>query len=302
MSAEIGRSRFTILLPITRPPVFLPYAVDSVLAQSHADFELFIVGDGAPAATISWAKSAEERDSRVRLFEFPKGARHGEANRHAALAEATGTFVAHIADDDLWFPDFLTEMALHLRAVDFGNLVQCYVDANGKISSEPGDLATPTTHARMLNGRWNFFGLTVAGYRMSTYRTLTEGWFPAPAEVFTDLNMWRKFLSDRRVTSATRFAIQSLTFPAPPRAKWSVERRAREIGVFAERIRNPDARRDIAAEGFRALTGTMRSEVIAEASAHIAALQRERNLLKSSLDLIESRQRRATGGLFPGTH
>ena len=43
------------------------------------------------------------------MFDFPKGDRHGEAHRHAALAEARGELVAHICDDDLWFPEHLAE-------------------------------------------------------------------------------------------------------------------------------------------------------------------------------------------------
>lgn len=293
-------NRFTVLLPITRPPAFLPFAVESVLNQTHADFELFIVSDGAPVATIAWARSAEERDSRIRLFDFPKGARNGEAHRHTALAEATGTFVAQIGDDDLWFPDFLAEMALHLRAVDFGNLIQCHIYPDGEIATIPGDLALPATRERMLKTVWNFFGPTVAGYRMSAYRQLADGWTPAPADLPTDLHMWRKFLSDSRLRAGTRFAIQSVVFPTPLRTNLSEEKRAGEIAAFAERIRDPDARRDIAAEGFRALFAAAKAEVAAEASAHLMGLQSERNLLKTKLDLLETRQQRAPGR-FPLT-
>lgn len=42
--------RFTILLPIHRPPVLPRYAVETVLGQSESDRELFITCDGASAA------------------------------------------------------------------------------------------------------------------------------------------------------------------------------------------------------------------------------------------------------------
>jgi hypothetical protein len=289
MSIESSASRFTVLLPVTRPPAFLPYAVQSVLAQSHADFELFIVSDGAPPATTAWVKSAAERDSRIRLFDFPKGARNGEAHRHTALAEATGTFVAQIADDDLWFPDFLAEMTLHLRAVDFGNLLQCLVRADGMIATIPGDLALLATRERMLKTVWNCFGPTVAGYRMSAYRQLATGWSPAPSDLPTDLHMWRKFLSNGRMRIGTRFAIQSLVFPTTLRTNLSEKTRVGELAAFAERIRDPGARRDIAAEGFRALAAAAIADIFEAASDKIMSLQNERNLLKAKLDLLETR-------------
>ena len=40
-------------------------------------------------------------DERVRFLDFPKGARHGELNRHEALREARGRIVCYLSDDDL---------------------------------------------------------------------------------------------------------------------------------------------------------------------------------------------------------
>ncbi len=39
---------FTVLLPVIRPPALLPYAIESVLAQSERDFVLCVIGDGPP--------------------------------------------------------------------------------------------------------------------------------------------------------------------------------------------------------------------------------------------------------------
>lgn len=284
--------RFTILLPITRPPAFLPYAVETVLGQTHSDFELFIISDGAPAATIEWAKSAEKRDARVRFFDFPKGERHGEAHRHAALQEATGTYVAQIADDDLWFPGFLSEMALHLRTVDFGNLVQCVVDANGKIDAFAGDLDAPNVRERMMLTGWNFFGPTVTGYRITAYRQVS-GWSPAPAGLPTDLYMWRKFLGNPKVKTGTRFAVQSVGFPTPQRTRWSEERRNAEIAAFAKRLEDSDVRRDIAAEGLRAAYTAGRRDIASEATVRMQALAKERDVAQAALNLMRSRPQSA---------
>lgn len=239
--------RFTILLPIHRPPDLIPFAVDSVLGQSHEDFELFIVCDGAPEETADWANDAARRDPRIRAFVFEKGARHGEAHRHAALAHATGTFVAHITDDDLWFPHFLAELSRLLKKVDFGNLLQARVRANGRIYAIPGTLADKKLRHRMLHRRTNICGLTETGYRLSAYRQLPEGWAPAPDDIWSDLHMWRKFLRQEGLTFGTRFSVQSVHLAATQRTEMSGETRAEEIAGLAKRLRRPAWRREIAA-------------------------------------------------------
>lgn len=170
--------RFTILLPVIRPPAMLPYAVETVLAQNLADFELFIVGDGAPEETIACACSYAARDPRVKVFPFPKGEGCGEAHRHVALEQARGRYVAHIADDDLWFPNHLEEMEKLLTEVDFGHLIHVEVRADGSYEVLPSDLASARFRQRILEETFNTLGDTVTGYRLSAYRSLPEGWAP----------------------------------------------------------------------------------------------------------------------------
>jgi succinoglycan biosynthesis protein ExoW len=174
---------FTILLPVVRPPVLLPFAIESVLAQSVPEFELLVVCDGAPAETVACARDYAGRDPRVQVLAFPKGARNGEAHRHAALAGARGRYVAQIGDDDLWFPDHLAELGVLLAKADFGNLLHVYAHPGGRVEILPGDIGLPAMRERMLGEKFNLFGPTVAGYRLAAYRALPEGWSPAPPDV-----------------------------------------------------------------------------------------------------------------------
>jgi glycosyltransferase involved in cell wall biosynthesis len=177
-------ARVTVLLPVHRPPALLPYAIESVLAQAHEDFELIVVCDGAPVETAACARAYAARDPRVKTFARPKGERHGEAHRHAALMElATGDHVAHICDDDLWFPNHLEEIERLLAEADFGHVICTFIHADGSVEALASDITAPDVRARFLNKRYNCFGPTDCGYRLAAYRSLAEGWAPAARRV-----------------------------------------------------------------------------------------------------------------------
>lgn len=233
---------FTVLLPVRRPPALLPYAVRSVLAQSCAELELFIVCDGAPAATVEAARDFAAADPRVRVFPHPKGERHGEAWRHQALQQACGRYICQIGDDDLWFPDHLAEAARLMEVADFGNLLSILLTADGAPRVQLADLALPVVQGAMLNARYNSFGPTSAVYRLETYRALPLGWSPAPPDLWSDLFMWRKFLTLPGIRAATRPVATSLSFPASLRAGASLEQREAETTRCAALMRDPGFR------------------------------------------------------------
>ena len=206
---------FTVILPIVRPPDFLPYAVRSVLAQTVSSFELVIVSDGAPMETVRRAEALAKADARIRVASFPKGERHGEEHRATVLRQALGRKVAHLGDDDLWFPDHLEVLGRLLETVDFGNVLQVRLLPDGTLRAPmAGHLRDRVCRERMRRRRWNFFGPTEAGYRMNAYQSLPYGWRPAPEGVYSDLHMWRQFLDQQGLRVGSTFAVTALKFGA----------------------------------------------------------------------------------------
>lgn len=260
---------FTILLPVHRPPALLPFAIETVLAQSMPSFDLFVVCDGAPSETVDCARSFAARDPRVQVFAFEKGERHGEAHRHTVLARAASRLVAQIGDDDLWFPDYLAELALLLDRVDFGNLLNAELSPRGEVVVHLGDLADPEIRRRMLEAAWNFFGPTTAGYRLSAYRCLPSGWSPAPPDVWTDLHMWRKFLQRTDLSFGTRFAVQAVKLSAAHRQHMTLDERAAEHRAAAAQFAKREERSTFKARAFqfayRALVSALVPQPEAEA-------------------------------------
>jgi glycosyltransferase involved in cell wall biosynthesis len=247
--------RCTVLLPVLRPPHFLPNAIESVLAQTVSEFELFVIGDGAPPETIECARTFARRDPRVTVFPFLKGQRQGEAHLHAALAKASGDFVAYLEDDDLWFPNHLEELEKLLLTADFGHTIHVTGHPDGHVDSLPSDLGKPDFRQRFLDDLFNRFGYSFCGHRLEAYRRLPEGWAPAPVGMYNDLHMWRKFLRVDEFKFGTRMAITAVALPSYLREDMSNEERAREAGVWMSRIADEHERASIVEAAWRSIVG-----------------------------------------------
>jgi glycosyltransferase involved in cell wall biosynthesis len=234
--------QFTILLPVHRPPALLPYAVRSVLWQEITNWELFIICDGAPDETAQVARSFAAAEPRISVFVHPKGPRHGEIYRHQALERARGELVAQIADDDMWFPNHLRELAALLRTCDFGHLMHVMVRNDGAVGATLADISDQRIKREILKRSVTNFGQTVWGYRLAAYRALPEGWSTTPEGVRVDVHLTQKFLRQPGIRVRSRFAITSLHFSAPSRREMSLAQREEENRTWFERIRDPDVR------------------------------------------------------------
>lgn len=292
--------KFTILLPIHRSPRFLPYSVQTVLEQQESSFELFIICDGAPSETIACANYFANLDTRVKVFQFEKGQRFGEAHRHEVLKQAKSQFVAHIQDDDLWFPNHLQELECLLKTCDFGNLLHVYLDDNNNIQCVPGDLGNQSTVSRITeasNTRFSICGLSVTGYRLAAYRSLPVGWSPAPDNMWTDLHMWKKFLVRKELTVGSRIAVTSLKFPAPLRQKDAEQEAEMLVRDWYHKIQSHSVRDDITQTVLRKLSDGMltsnfelieKSLALIKKSKEIHTLQIAINTSLNSNQLLEA--------------
>ena len=242
MSAEPLAS---VLVPTHDHGPTLRHSVAAALGQTVSELELLIVGDGMPAAAAEVARELAAADGRVRVFEFEKGERHGEAHRHAVLdAEARGRFILYLSDDDLWLPEHAERMIAALEHADFVASTAVMVLADGSFGVIPHDLSRPETRALMLTEprHYNRVGLSAAGHTLAAYRRREQGWSPAPAGLWTDLHFWRGFVADESFTCRSLDRVTVLNFASPVRAELDPNTRAAELQAWAERISEPGGR------------------------------------------------------------
>jgi glycosyl transferase family 2 len=229
-----------------RPPICLPQAIESIRAQTVADFELFVICDGAPQETVACAQELARLDRRVNVRAFLKGSRVGEAHWHSILGDASGTYVAYLEDDDIWFPNHLDEMGKLLSTVHFGNTLHVTLHPDGRVDALPSDLGIREFRQRFVDDIFNRFGLSTCGHRLDAYRLLPEGWAPTPVGMFPDLHMWRKFLRVNEFEFGTRKEITAITLPGYVRENMSLEERAKESRVWLARALSAEGRAKIA--------------------------------------------------------
>jgi hypothetical protein len=204
----------TVLIPTFDNGESIRRSIDSALAQTVQDFELFVVGDGAVEVTRQIVTEKASGDSRIRFFDNPKGPGHGEIHRHAALQHATGEIVAYLADDDLWLPNHLELLRSLLADADFAHASAVLIgpgDALGRLVvdlTDPEDLAVE----RQTKNR---IAPTMAGHTLAAYRRLPHGWRTAPAGSATDWWMWRQFLDQPGLRLASDPTVTALIFPNP---------------------------------------------------------------------------------------
>lgn len=121
---------------------FLPQAVESVLAQTVADWELVIVDDGSTDGTAAAAR-AFLRDNRVRYVGSDRLGQSRAKNLGVGLTR--GEFVAFLDADDAWRPDKL-ERQLPLFADGKVGVVYCgraVIDEAGGLVDRPPDPPGP---------------------------------------------------------------------------------------------------------------------------------------------------------------
>ena len=93
----------SIIVPVYKVEAWLERCVDSILAQTLADFEVILIDDGSPDGSGAICDRYAERDSRVRVLHTVN--RGVGAARNAGLDAARGEFLGFVDSDDWIDPD-----------------------------------------------------------------------------------------------------------------------------------------------------------------------------------------------------
>lgn len=124
--------KISVCIPTYNRAHYLPFAIDSVFAQTIADWELIVCDDGSLDSTP--AVMAAYSDSRVRYLRHSRNV--GKSNNmRSGFKVATGEYFLKFDDDDRLTPEFLkktSEILDRELAIDFVGTDHWIIGANNR--------------------------------------------------------------------------------------------------------------------------------------------------------------------------
>lgn len=107
--------KVSIITPCHNGAKTIGEAIESVLTQSYADWEMFIVDDCSTDDSVSMVKAFA--DPRIRLLQNGTNLGPG-GTRNVGIRAASGRFLAFLDADDQWFPEKLERQLAFMKEHD----------------------------------------------------------------------------------------------------------------------------------------------------------------------------------------
>jgi glycosyltransferase involved in cell wall biosynthesis len=183
----------SIVIPAYNVAPYIGETLDSVFAQTFADYEVIVINDGSPD-TEELERAIQPYRERIRyLSQKNSGA---SAARNAGLHAARGKLIAFLDADDLWSPNYLAEQLKFMReygcdltcadAMIFGvsaDAGRTYFDAVMKTAPAMGDV----TFLELVNAERS---LITSGVVVRRDLILEVGLFDEALRNAQDFDLW----------------------------------------------------------------------------------------------------------------
>ena len=93
----------SIITPVYNSERYLSQTIQSVLQQTHQNWELILIDDGSSDQSPVIIAQMEKQDHRIRSVHLPSNCGAAIA-RNCGLKLAKGRYIAYLDADDLWLP------------------------------------------------------------------------------------------------------------------------------------------------------------------------------------------------------
>ena len=135
---EILNRKISVIIPVHNAEKYLEKAVQSVIEQSYADWELFLIESGSEDASLELCRKLAGKDQKIQVIEEKN--RGIGAARNTGLRNAAGEYIVFVdADDYLPDQDVFQRYINIAEQIETDIIVSNYVRLwNGKILSATG--------------------------------------------------------------------------------------------------------------------------------------------------------------------
>jgi hypothetical protein len=118
----------SVIIPAFNAASHVRAGLESVFAQSFADYEVILVNDGSPD-TVQLEQAIQPYASRIIYLTQQNGG--PSAARNLGIRHARGEWLAFLDSDDAWFPNYLAEQIKFLRKDPALDMVYCDATLEG---------------------------------------------------------------------------------------------------------------------------------------------------------------------------
>ncbi|MGG7034890.1 MAG: glycosyltransferase family 2 protein [Flavobacterium sp.] len=132
----------SIITPSYNSEKYISDTVQSVLNQTHENWELIIVDDCSSDTTVAVIKEICESESRIKLFPLQKNIGPAKS-RNIGIEHASGKYLTFLDADDLWFPEFIENSILNINKSGIPFVFSSYKRSNEKLEFVYSDFIVP---------------------------------------------------------------------------------------------------------------------------------------------------------------
>ncbi len=119
----------SIIVPVYNAEKFIRQCLDSILAQTHTNWEAILVDDGSPDNSGAICDEYAAKDKRFKVIHQKNGG--VSVARQKGLDSATGDYIIHCDPDDWVEPNMLEEMVKAALKEDAGMVICDMIEDKG---------------------------------------------------------------------------------------------------------------------------------------------------------------------------
>lgn len=125
----------SVVMAAYNAEAFIREAIDSIIKQTHTEFELIIINDGSTDNTDCILNEYKEKDRRIKIFNNPKN-KGAAASLNYGIEKASGKWIAIHDADDISFSNRLEEQLKFVINNPSVRIVASYIEAFSTINQD----------------------------------------------------------------------------------------------------------------------------------------------------------------------
>lgn len=182
-------------MPVYNGAQFLDEAIQSVLNQTHKEFELLLVNDGSKDKSLEIAERYAKSDLRMRVISHENMGMAKTLND--AIVRAGTEWIARIDQDDQMEPERLERQLAYIQRhpdVDVLSSFVKIIDDSGKVISKGTSPLVSYDAVRKLHRSGEMIGFHHSAVMMRKSAALNTGGFRSQFWPVDDVDLWARML------------------------------------------------------------------------------------------------------------